>query len=184
MKAIIFVLVILSFLPPAYADNYVVASFGISEPATPGYADDTALKIGYGSKNSDRFAFEVSYLRLGKFDADAGILEEISDSVGAPVNSSAIEITGVDLSVLSILPLSNTAFVQFNIGVYLWDAEFSAHSPVLGGSSFSEDGNDLSFGFGLNLILSGQTTLVVAYDQYEAVEGDVNLLNAGIKIGF
>jgi hypothetical protein len=37
---------------------------------------------------------------------------------------------------------------------------------------------------GLNLILSGWTTLVIASEQYQAVDGDVNLLNAGIKVGF
>jgi hypothetical protein len=184
MKVIIFILLILSFLPPAYADNYVAVSSGISEPAIPGYADDTALKIGYGSKRSEHYAFEISYLNLGKFDADAGVLEQISNSVGEPVTSSAIEVTGVDLSMLSMLSLGDAGFVHFKLGLYVWDAEYTAYSPVLGGSSFSEDGEDLSFGVGLNLILNGSATLVIASDQYEAVDGDVTLLNAGIKIGF
>ncbi len=185
MRTIIFSLLILALFPPAaYADNYVAASFGVSEPAIRGYADDTALKIGYGVKKSDHYAFEISYLGLGKFDADAGVLEEISNEVGQPVTSSAIEITGVDLSMLSILSLGNAGSVHFKLGLYLWDAEYTAYSPVLGNSSFRKDGEDLSFGVGLDLILNGQISLELSHDQYEAVDGDVGLLSAGIKIGF
>jgi hypothetical protein len=185
MRTIIPSLLILALLPSAvYADNYVVASFGVSEPAIRGYADDTTLKIGYGVKKSDHYAFEISYLSLGEFGAGMDVLEEISNEVGEPVSSSAIEITGVDLSMLSILSLGNAGFVHFKLGLYLWDAEYTAHSPILGNSSFSKDGEDLSFGAGLNLILSDQISLEIARDQYQAVDGDVSLLNAGIKIGF
>ncbi|HEY3486528.1 MAG TPA: outer membrane beta-barrel protein [Gammaproteobacteria bacterium] len=168
----------------SYADAYFFIAAGNSELDEPGFEDDSALKIGFGNQISDGLAFEFSSLDLGEFEATPAALAEISAFVGETVTGASVEITGLDFSLLGIAPVNDTVSFRGRIGLYLWDAEVDVSVAGFGSGSVSDDGNDIGFGFGLAFDLSENAALTFMYDQYEAFDADIELLNAGIKIGF
>jgi hypothetical protein len=164
--------------------SYFLAAFGTSEVDEEGFKDDTATRFGVGFGGSEQYQFEFSYLNLGEFEATDAALAEISSITGVNVTNTTVEITGIDLSVLSSIPLNDAVSMRGRIGVYMWDTEFTVSIAGFGDEGFSDDGNDVGFGFGLDIALGESAGLTFMYDQYEAFDADIQLLNAGIKVDF
>jgi hypothetical protein len=184
LKNTVLVLSLLLVSPLSAQAAYFLASFGNSDLQEDEFEEDTAIKIGIGFESSESLKFEVSSLNLGKFEIKEAGLAELSNIIGATFTDSSLEITGIDLSVLGIMPLNDTVSLQGRVGVYLWDAELKATVSGFGEINTSEDGNDTGFGVGALVALSENVGLTFMYDQYKAFEGDIDLLNAGIKISY
>jgi hypothetical protein len=184
-KAAFWVLALV-FSVSAHADRYLAISLGTAEPDdSEGIEDDSAFIIGYGLKDSEHFGYQISYVDLGELKANDAFIAELNvgNPPGLTLEESSISITGFDLSVLGFIPLSDKALMHGRIGLYIWNAEFLFETNR-GGFTVDDDGNDLSFGVGLDFGLSERASLTFGYDQYEVEGGALTSLNAGIKIGF
>jgi hypothetical protein len=180
-----FLMLILALSFPAHADRYFAVSFGTSEADADGIEDDSAFRIGFGSKISDQFGYEVTYVDLGEFKATEEFIAELNvgNPPGLTLRSSSLSISGFDFSVFGLIPLNDKVLARGHVGLFLWDMEFKFDTNQ-GTFTDGDDGNGFSLGFGLDVRLSERTFLAFGYDQYEVDDGDVDSLNAGIKISF
>jgi hypothetical protein len=184
LKNGVLVLLLTLVSPLSVQAAYFAAAFGNSDLQEEQFEEDTAIKIGVGFGSSERLKFEISSLNLGKFEITEAGLAELSDLIGETVTDSSLEITGIDLSALGIIPLNDTVSLQGRVGMYLWDAEIRATVSGFGEIDTSDDGNDVGFGVGAVVALGENAGLTFMYDQYKAFEGDIDLLNVGIRFGF
>jgi hypothetical protein len=182
LKNLLLILVLGSPLSAQAA--YFLAAFGTAEVDEEGFKDDTASRFGIGFGSSEEFQFELSYLNLGEFEATDATLGAISSITDVNVTGAGIEITGMDLSVVGSMPLNDLISMRGRLGTYIWDSELTVSVDGSAIDSISDDGTDIGFGIGLAVALGTRAGLMFMYDQYEAFDTDIKLLNAGIKVDF
>ncbi|HEX5056141.1 MAG TPA: outer membrane beta-barrel protein [Gammaproteobacteria bacterium] len=180
-------LVMLLMFPPSSPAAYLAASFGTSEVQAEGFGDASAKKISFGlGLVPDKLMIELSYLNLGKFEADAAVLAETMDRFDVVIDSASAEITGEEISLVGSMPLGDAISLRGRVGRYKWDlkADQGFTFTGFGNGFFSTDGKDWSLGAGLALALGKSAELTFAFDRYQAFETDFDFVNAGISIGF
>lgn len=159
----------------ANAGGYIGASVGST--SLPSEFDDsstTSFGISAGYRVNDNFAFEGSYLNLGT--ADLSTSEVIS---GVQVNAKGeIEITGINLGLVGIAPVSERFDLYGKVGVFMWDADLDITATgSMGGvthterASESESGTDLSFGVGGQFHVTDNFAIAGEFTRYD-LEGD------------
>ena len=130
---------------------------------------DTAFKIIAGFRPLDWLGAEVNYVDFGSPD----------DSIGnATIKSDS---NGFSLSVLGFLPIGPVdAFVK--AGFISWNTTID--SPSLPALSVDEDGNDFSYGAGVQFRL-GSLSIRGEYEVFDISElDDANLLSVGVTWTF
>lgn len=104
---------------------YVGGGLGNADPDRGGFGDDTGFKLFLGNNINGRLAIEGAFVDLGEFDR----------------GSVEFEVDGFQFAAMGHLPLGQTFSVFGKGGAYFWDADASG--------ARSDDGIDLTFGFGL-----------------------------------
>lgn len=124
---------------------------------------ETGFKIGAGAELSENIVGEVAFVYLGTMSFP---LADISQF-------------GFSGSIVPTLQLGESLSVFAKVGLFSWTF------LIDDGFTEAEDtGVDLFVGAGINLQFGEANSLVFEYEQYEVSDGDVNLLSAGLKIGF
>jgi hypothetical protein len=173
-----------SFTAHAREGAYLALAFGSAEFEDGGFNNSPAFKLSVGN-DIGNFAYEISYLNMDAFSAEDEVLRDFSDFLGVTVGPIDVIIEGFDISVLGDIPINDRVTLQGRVGMYFWDARFIATFPEFDDTdSFTDDGNDAGFGVGVDYRLAEQVNLHLMYDQYDAFDTDIELLNAGIRIGF
>jgi OOP family OmpA-OmpF porin len=134
---------------------------------------DTGLRIFGGFRFNPNGALEVGYVDLGKAK-----INNVSGTVGGtPVSGSGeFKATGVDVSLLGLLPFGQGFGAMARIGFMGWDAKASATASSFGTSASVSDsatGTDLTYGLGLTFDFSNTVGGRLEWQRFKNV-GDQN----------
>ena len=99
---------------------------------------DTSFKIFGGFRFTRNVAVEVAYVDLGKYPATV--------LLGGPINLN-VELTGVTVQAVGIVPFGNEFSVMGRIGAILWDLNSSVSVPGFSVAD-SDSGVDIAMGVG------------------------------------
>jgi OOP family OmpA-OmpF porin len=139
---------------------------------------DTSFKIFGGTKINKNFALEGSYNDFGQ-----SILQ-------GPGGSFTGEVTGLNLSAIGIIPASSSVDFFGKLGMLFWDLKLALNSTTVN-DSISEDGNDISFGFGANINVSETFAIRAEFEKFQSVgkedttgESALSLISIGAVLLF
>lgn len=96
---------------------------------------DTGFKFYGGKQLHENIAIEVSYQDLGRLRKDRGSFDTIAES------------SGVNLSLVGIIPVGQLSFFYGKAGYMLSDTRYSRVDDV-GTTITNDEGNDFTFGAG------------------------------------
>lgn len=148
--------------------GYIGLSVGKSDVDLYGFDDGSSMAITGGYKINPNFAVEASYVDLG----------DSSDNI-APVWT--LEASGLNFAAVGILPINQKVDLFGKVGLFMWDASLNEAGT---GEIASDDGTDLSFGFGLTGKLTEQFGLTFEYQQFELDDVDVSNISFGARLNF
>ncbi len=146
---------------------------------------DTGVKFLVGFEVAPAVNIELSYVDPGEtslsggagdtfiLDGDAYVF--LADGKLA-ASGNAFTVSGIYSFEAANSPLSFFG----RLGVAMWEADYSISSTA-GSASFSDDGSDLYYGFGLQYEVSQAVSIRAEYEMYD-MEGDVDMLGVGIVI--
>jgi OmpA-OmpF porin, OOP family len=172
--------------PQAWGQLYLGGSFGksdfddgnaIPDLITSGTVDgkDSGFKIFGGYQFNQHFGVELAYVDLGKASYSGMFL-------GAPVTGGSVDTTGLNFSVVGILPL-NPSFELFGkIGFFTWEAQARDTTGGVPFSGKAED-TDVSFGIGASYNINRNLSVRAEWEQFEAVD-TISLLSLGVVFKF
>jgi hypothetical protein len=184
MKKTLLGLSIIAVLSPATAsaENYYIGgSYGKTEVDVASSSDiaalaavgisvdeeDTGSKYFAGYRAHKNVAFEV-------FNADLGEVK-ITDGV----DSIDIEAVSFGVSVLGIIPVTESFELFGKVGYQSWEADLSSTVGV----SASADGTDVTYGVGATYT-TGPFSFRAEAERYDFDGEDVDMLSAGIAYNF
>lgn len=148
--------------------GYVGLSVGQTDVDLTGFDDGRSLAIVAGFKINENFAMEGSFVDLGEAEDDI-----------PPVWTLAAD--GINLAAVGIIPVNETVDIFGKLGVFMWDLTLDQAGA---GEIGSNDGTDLSFGFGIAANLTKQFGLVFEYQNFELDSQDVTNMSIGARINF
>jgi OOP family OmpA-OmpF porin len=129
--------------------------------------DDTGWKIFGGYKFNPNIAVEAFWVDLGEF----------SDTVlGVPVK---LEVDGIGIAGVGILPLNERFSVIAKLGVWAWEADASA-GPVSG----DDDDSDIMLGLGGEFNFTEALSARAEWERYSADDDDADLLGVSVVFSF
>jgi hypothetical protein len=94
--------------------------------------NDTSFKFYGGKRFHENIAIEVSYQDLGKLDDDQGAVTTTAES------------SGVNLSLLGIIPVSELGYFYGKAGVMAWETDYTRIGTTT--TTTDDDGTDFTFG--------------------------------------
>lgn len=168
----------------SHAAGYFGASVGATSPDEDGFDDSNGYRFTIGYDVNPNVAIEGSYTYLGDFDADDDTIAALEFLTGVALDDVSVEVDGFEFAVVGKGPISDTVTVFGKAGIFVWDAEYKIDTVRFGSDSDTDDGSDPFFGFGVGFDLSKALTLNVEYSFYEASDGDIDYLGAGVNIRF
>ncbi len=92
---------------------------------------------------------------------------------------ASVEVTGLSVSAVGFLPVSDNVDLFGKIGLMSWDADVG-----LGPYTGDDDGSDLLFGFGATFYLSDQFALRGAWEFVDLDEGELDMLSISAQVNF
>ncbi len=150
------------------AGGYVGLSVGQTDPDRDGFDDGTSVAITGGFKVNDNFAVEASYIDLG----------DSSDDID-PIWT--IEADGINFSAVGIIPINESVDLFAKAGLFMWDATIEEAGY---GEFATDDGTDISLGFGAAANLAKNFGLVFEYQMFELDEDDASNISLGARFIF
>lgn len=168
----------------AFAQGYLGAAVGSTSPDEEGFDSDNGFKFTGGYRINKNIALEASYVDLGEFEADDDLVAAAEYLSGTSLNGVSVEITGIELSVIGFAPVSDVVALFARVGVFNWDADLVVETTFYGSGSVSEDGSDPFLGAGIQLDVSERVAIKAEFVRYDAYEGDVDFMGAGLHIKF
>ncbi len=120
-----------------------------------------------GYRFHPNFAIEASYTDLGTAtDELVGVID--------------LEVDGVNLSLVGILPVSENIELFAKVGMYYWDAKLDADQF----GNVSTDGEDISYSGGVFFALTPTIGLTLDYREYDIEDIDVSNASIGLRMDF
>lgn len=152
----------------AQVGGYIGGSFGQSEVDVSGYDEANSWQLFAGANLSPYFALEAAYTDLGEFDLSGA-------------SNTYVDVYGVEFTAVGIFPLSNTLSFFGEAGLFSWTAD----ATYLGVDIGSDDGTDLTYGFGVRFRLVDELRLHLEYQAYPDIsDGDIDTFYGGLSYGF
>ena len=134
---------------------------------------DTGWKIFGGYKFNPNLSAELTYIDFGQFEGGGGV-------------TGSWEPTGINGSVLGILPLPNQFSVFGKLGATRWDVDNN-----LGGTSSSDNSTDVSYGIGAQYDFNRDIGARLEWERFADVgetgttgQSDLDLLSASVVWNF
>ena len=114
--------------------------------------EDTSIKFFAGKRLHENFAIEISFQDLGKLDNEEGAVDITAES------------SGINLSLVAIIPTGNVGYLYGKIGAITWEADYRRFES--GSSTSSEDdGTDFTFGAGFAWMFSQKYELRFEFER-------------------
>lgn len=159
--------------------NDLVAS-GFSSANVSIDESDTGFKLLAGYQINRNFAIEAYYANLGTYALTVGTTGP------AVAGNGELEVTGVGVDVLGMIPFRRGFSGFARVGLFRWDSDFSFRATGPGGTastSGSDDGTELKFGVGVQWALTPNIRLRGEVEHYNFEEA-ITMLSAGIVFRF
>lgn len=148
--------------------GYFGVSIGQTEVDITGFDDGDSVSITGGYRVNKNFAIEATYIDFGESEDDE-----------PPIWT--IEADGFNFSAVGIIPVSEKVEVFGKVGMLMWDATLEEAGF---GELASDDGNDISLGFGVSAMLADQIGVVFEYQKFDFDDDDVTNLSIGARLKF
>jgi OOP family OmpA-OmpF porin len=132
---------------------------------------DFAFKLGGGYAFNRYFGIEVAYIDAGTQDDTIGLVEVENES------------GGVLASALLRLPLGETFAVFGKVGYAFYDSDATFRLGNLSERESNSD-EDLAYGIGMELAISGGLKFRAEYEAVDVSEGDFQIVSAGAVYQF
>ncbi len=138
--------------------------------------DDEAdgYKIFGGSRVNPNLAFEASYMDMGEATATG-------------VTTRTLGVTGLNFSVLGIMPLSKSFELFGKLGLMFWEAE---SRNINTGTTTTVNDSDINFGFGATYNVNKTFGLRAEFERFHNIsyesnaETPVSFLSLGVIVSF
>ena len=165
---------------PAFSQDqgfYAGASFGKSDlkdacTGLPNCDDsDTALSIFGGYQFNKHFGAEIAYTDVGKASASSG------------ANAATLEAKGFEFLAVGTIPLNQQFSLYGKLGLFMWDADIRTSGPGVTVLT-SDDGTDLTIGFGARYSFTKNLAAQLQWQRYELDNFDVDVISVGILFRF
>lgn len=137
--------------------------------------DETdGYKIFGGSRVNPNLAFEAAYMDMGEATATG-------------VTTRTLGVTGLNFSVLGIMPLSKSFELFGKLGLMFWEAE---SRDINTGSSLTVNDSDINFGFGATYNVNKTFGLRAEFERFHNIsyesnaETPVSFLSIGVVVSF
>ena len=146
--------------------------------ATCDDTDYSSYKIFGGARVSPNLAFEAAYMDMGEATASTSL------------SHRTLGVTGLNFSVLGIMPLSKSFELFGKAGWMLWEAESKLTNAAGTSSTVTVDDSDINFGFGGNFIVNENFTLRAEFERFHNLSYDsntetpVSFLSIGVVVTF
>ncbi len=176
----VLVLAVFSDTASAQSDFYVFGAFGNtnSDVALGGLNllddDNSSYTLGAGYVVSPNFSLEAAYQDFGSHDGETDCPPDITCLI-IPVSAQA-DLTGISLSLIGSIPLTDSLDVYGKVGFASWDVEFKGFS-----SAFDDSGEDLLYGAGLRWSIDDHWKV---FAEYGKVELDFDTASIGVSYHF
>jgi len=120
--------------------------------------DDSGFKIFGGTNLSEQYGFEIAFVDLGEY-------------VGGAISQS-----GLAFDLVGYFPVAQNVDIFGKVGLFLWTVDIGP---------FSDDGTDLTYGFGVNVGIANQMSVRAEWENFTDISGgDVSLVSAGLTFNF
>ena len=127
--------------------------------------DNTGAKIFGGYKFNDYFAIEGGYYDFG----------EIIDS------GSRLELNGVSLAAVGLVPVSSKVSLFGKVGIHDWDADSTG---TISTQLTTDSDTDTFYGVGLNYAINDRWSVRGEFERYEVEDLDINVGSVGVSFKF
>ena len=159
-------------------NDLVAAGFGSASVRFEDKA--TGFRLLAGFQVNPNFAVEGYYANLGKYDLS------VQTTGPATTGSGDVELTGIGVDAVGILPFNATWSGLGRIGFFGWDAD--SRFSVSGGGTSSQDavtetGTDLKFGLGIEWKVRADVRLRAEVEHY-LFDDPVTFLSLGLVYRF
>lgn len=161
--------------------------FGISSQVmASGYGMVGIGKTDYDADAISSFDNPMGFDFIVGFDSSPGVAFEIGmvlfgDSSDGIPPEFHIEINGLVLSGLFKTNLNPDTELFLQLGLNMWDAEFSVDGF---GAVLEDDGNDLFYGFGISTKVNEKVSLGARYNSYDIDGDDVTRITVNAQLAF
>ena len=177
---ILVVLALAAHVARAQDGFYLMGALGSSDSSVnlgginrvDGNDDSYAVGVGYAFSNN--FSIEAGYHGFGTQNAQTNCPPGFA-CILIPLRTEA-DVTGISLSLIGSIPVSDRFDVYGKIGLLSWDIDFSGIS-----SAFNDSGEDLLYGVGLTWSMDERWKLFL---EYSRVDLDVDAGNVGVRFSF
>ncbi len=160
--------------------GYIGASAGLTDYDVRSLDDGSSIELTGGYKFGNYFAIEASYIDLGDADIDFGEMDDVA--------SGSVNIDGLNVSAVGLIPLGDTVTLYGKAGFFQWDSEGHARADLgefgIQEQSFSDSGTDLSYGLGVSVNLSEKFSLGLEYQSFSIEEEDPTNISLGAQFNF
>jgi len=169
LKKVLITSAILFFASTVNADGgYIGVSIGQTDIDLSGFDDGGSVAFTGGYRVNKNFAVEASYVDLGESEDDI-----------FPVWT--IEVDGFNFSAVGIIPVNDKVDFFGKVGMFMWDVTLDEAGT---GELASDDGTDISIGFGVAANLTDQFGVVFEYHKFDLDGEDVTNMSIGARLSF
>lgn len=174
--------------PPARTPTstfYFSVEGGVAEVDTD-FDSSFFSRLSIGKTLNKHFAVELSMLNMEKFSAIKKRKLELGADLGVIINTADVSVTGLDLSLIGVLPMTERLGLYGRLGAFNWDADFDITSLPSGDKvPFpDDDGTNLSLGAGLHFQATPSFALRAGYGMTEVADENLSTASAGFAIYF
>ena len=136
---------------------------------------DNGVKLFGGVRFSKNLAFEMAWVDLGEVAYSGTFL-------GTPVMYGTLETSGLNMSIVGIVPVNPSFSLFGKVGLFTWDADMR---DVTGGFGYWQTTYDvdISYGFGASFHFDKNVAVQVEWEQFEAIDS-ISLLSVGLVYSF
>ena len=134
--------------------------------------NDTSFKIFVGKRLHENLALEISFQDFGKLDD-----ERLNATTTA-------ESSGINLSLLGIIPLENVGFVYGKIGVIASKTDYARFDSVSEISNSDDDDTGLSFGGGFAFTFKEKYDVRIEFERLNELNDEFTPGGAYITVLF
>jgi hypothetical protein len=147
-------------------------------PITSGSFDgeDDGIKAFVGFRLGRHMAIEGAWVDLGKARYNG-------NSLGVPVTNGTLEASGLNASLVGLVPLGERVELFGKVGAFFWEAEARDQRAGLPFSR-KNDGTDLSAGVGANFYFARHLGVRVEAERFEMDNDAADMISASVIARF
>ena len=121
--------------------------------------EDTSFSFYGGKRFHENLAFEIAYLDLGKLDNERGTF------------TTTAETTGINFSLLGIIPLESVGYLYGKAGVMAWETDYTRDDTT---TTSNDDGTDFTFGLGFAWAFQNRYEFRIEYERLNELDDNYN----------